>query len=200
MRQPYAERADRDRDVLEVLLAEIFERPGDLAAHLLDDDRRRANAARQRKSFQARRHVDAVAEDLALFDKDRPEVDADAETQPIFFGNPGFGAGKLGLHRNGTCDRIDRGRELGKHVVAGRADDAAVMLSYVAAERLAARPYRRDRRGIVFRHAAAVADGVGAQDRAKVPLDTRSTGCLHRERLSAARDRMGVWRRCRAGR
>ena len=166
--RPHAIRTHRRRDVLQLLLAEILERALHLAAHLLDDRRRRADAARVCERFEPRGDVDRVAEDL-LLDGEIAEMHPDAKAQAAILRKAGLAPSELRLHVERARDRVDGTGELREQVVADRVHDPAAMLAHVARDRVAVRAQHLRRRRLVLRHAAAVADRVGAQDRGELP-------------------------------
>ena len=119
---------DRPCDVLEVLLADILEAQVEPVPHLSWTVARNANAARLRQRFEPGRDVDAVAVDVAVLDDDVAEIDADAEFDPLRARASGVALGHALLHGHGAGDRFDDARELDQHAVAGRLDDAALVL------------------------------------------------------------------------
>src|SRR5207245_766734 len=66
-------------DVLERLLAHVFEGEVELARRILPNAGRDANAARLGQAFEPGRDVNAVARDVAVLDDDVADIDADAE-------------------------------------------------------------------------------------------------------------------------
>ena len=81
--EPHPKDVDRAGDVLDALLAEILEGDvvepvADLVAHRAGD----ADAARLGKHLEARRDIDAIAENVVLLDDHVAEIDADAELDP----------------------------------------------------------------------------------------------------------------------
>jgi hypothetical protein len=66
-------------DVLEALLADVFEGEVEAARRILLYTRRDADAARLGQTFEPGCDVDAVAKDVAVFDDDVALVDTDAE-------------------------------------------------------------------------------------------------------------------------
>src|SRR5262245_11505430 len=59
----------RPSEVLDLLLARVFERKGELVAHLIAHDRADADPARLGQSFQPCRYIDTVTVDVAsVFD------------------------------------------------------------------------------------------------------------------------------------
>jgi hypothetical protein len=73
--------ADRPVDVLDLLLAEIFVGHVQAIADLIADRRGDADASGLGDRFEARRYVDAVAENVALVHDHVAEIDADAIEQ-----------------------------------------------------------------------------------------------------------------------
>src|SRR6516225_4537457 len=90
------------RDVLELLLAQILEREIELAGDILLHARRNTQAARLRQAFEASGNVDAVAEDVAVFDDDVAHMDADAPLDAAFWNRRRVALGHLRLHLAGA--------------------------------------------------------------------------------------------------
>jgi hypothetical protein len=65
--------------ILELLVARIFERYVNFAAHLPEGIVRYANAARLGDAFQSRRNVDAIAENITFLYDDVAHVNADPD-------------------------------------------------------------------------------------------------------------------------
>src|SRR5262249_3195823 len=76
--QTNAVHAQRSRDVLKRLLAEISKLCPDLAAHLAKSVLGDADPAGLADAFQPCRDVDSIAEDVVALDKDIAGVNADA--------------------------------------------------------------------------------------------------------------------------
>src|SRR5271165_4790128 len=66
-------------DVLEGLLAQILDLEGDLAARVIEDGLRYADAARLGQTLQSSSNIDAVAIEVAPLDDHIAKVDPDAE-------------------------------------------------------------------------------------------------------------------------
>ena len=113
-------------DILEPLGPEIVAGEFDLAADLPKGIIGKAETARLREPLQACCDVDAVAENIVVFDNDIADMETDAEF------NPGLrqlaavmrGHGALDVHGASRC--IDRACELRQHAVADRLDDTAM--------------------------------------------------------------------------
>jgi hypothetical protein len=71
-------------DVLDLVLAHVLEREGELVAHLVAHHVADADATRLRQGFQPSGNVDAVAEDVLPIDDDVAKIDADAEIDARF--------------------------------------------------------------------------------------------------------------------
>jgi hypothetical protein len=100
---PATEDADRLRDVLHALLAEILEAVGELAPDMVVDAARDADAAGLGQPLETHGNIDAVAEDVAVLHHDIADIDADAKPHASFFAE-----GQVGLRRsrwNTTSDR-----------------------------------------------------------------------------------------------
>jgi hypothetical protein len=70
-------------DVLERLLADVFEGNVELARGILPDLRRDADAARLRQAFEPCRNVHTVPENVPILDYDVAHVNADAELDAL---------------------------------------------------------------------------------------------------------------------
>ncbi len=163
-RAGHAERADRPRDVLEVLLAHVLEAQVELAGDLVVDRRRHEDAAGGRDALQARRHVHAVAEQVGTLDHDLAEVDADPEQHPLRLGQRLVARLQRLLDLDGAAHAVDDAAELGEHRVARRVGDAAVVVRDDAVDDRAMRGEHAQRTRLVLVDEAAVADRVGRED------------------------------------
>ena len=114
-------------DILNVLLAEVFEVEWELIPYVFLDSPRDTDAARFCQTFQPRRDVDAVAVDLLAIDDHVAEVDTDAELHPAL----GWQIRVLGLERgldlDGALDRIHDACKLRKYTIARGIYEAPVM-------------------------------------------------------------------------
>ena len=120
-----AKHPDRPLDVLQRLLAHVFEGKvepiADVVAHRAGD----GDAAGRGDAFQPRRHIHAVAENVVALDDDVADIDADAELNAAAFRNISVALAHLALDFGGAGNRIHHARELDQHAVAGQLDDAA---------------------------------------------------------------------------
>jgi hypothetical protein len=71
------EDAHRPCDVLELLLADVFEGQVEAPHRVLPHPRRNANPARLGQSFEACRDIDAIAKNVAILDNDVSLMNAD---------------------------------------------------------------------------------------------------------------------------
>ena len=127
------------------------------------DDVRDENPAMRRLALEARRDIDAVAENVVALDDDVAEIDADAEVD----GRPRIeiALAHRPLHRDGAFDRIDDAAEFDQRAVAHHLDDAAAPRGDGWVERLAPDlPECSDRAGLVGPHHRGVAGNVGSED------------------------------------
>ena len=162
---------DRPRHVLEVLLATVVKREIELGKDLLVHGAGKADAARLGNPFQARRDVDAVAENVVAVEDDISEVDADPIADAPVLGNVRLARGHCLLDCDRTLNRIDHAGELDQHAVAGGLDDAPpVRRDLGVDQRLAVLLLARDGAGLVGLHEPGVADHVGGKDGRQSPL------------------------------
>jgi hypothetical protein len=124
---PHLEHAHRPVDVLEILLAGIVERDvqfvADLPVRVVGD----ANASGLRNGFQTRRHVDAVAEYVAVIFYDIADIETDTEFDPVVCRQIQVAFRHAALDREGTAHRVHDAAELGQKAVAGMLDDMSAM-------------------------------------------------------------------------
>jgi hypothetical protein len=91
-------------------------------------------------------------------------MDTDAKLHAPVERKAGVAGLKRALYLDGGAYRVESARELGEEVVPRRVDHPAPMLEDEAGEVFAMGLQGLDRRDLVLRHEAAVADRVGAQD------------------------------------
>ena len=126
--------AHRPCNVLDVLLAHIRERVGELVADLIPHDAADTDPARLGEGFEPRGDVDAIAKDVVVVDDDVAEIDADAEFDALALGHIGVALGYPALDLGRTAHRIDDALELDEHPVAGGLDDAAATFGDLGVE------------------------------------------------------------------
>jgi hypothetical protein len=115
-------------DILELLVARIFEGCVDLAAHLLESVIGYANAARLLDTFQSRGDIDAVAENITLLDDDIANVNADTDFNALFGRDVLITLRHSALRLDRTAGGIHGTAEFDQYSVASTLDDAAVVL------------------------------------------------------------------------
>ncbi len=136
----------------------------DLALDLQIKRLGQTDAARLGHALEARGDVDAVAVECAIVLGDHiAQIEADAEVHLPVFGELTVVAGKLVLDIDRRAQRLHGAGELGKQVVAGRIDHAAVMAGDVISEDLPVLGQGLDSGGLVVAHQSRVASHVGAE-------------------------------------
>jgi hypothetical protein len=152
----------RPRDILDALLAQIREDVGQLVADVVSHCPRDADPARLCERFEARRDIDAVAEDVVVLDDDVAEIDPDPEPDPAVLWHTGLAIDHRPLELGGTAHSVNDAREFRQHPVAGRLDDAAGMLADLRVDELAAMRLEAFVRAFLVRtHQARVARHIG---------------------------------------
>src|SRR5207247_8512424 len=177
------EDADGTDDVLDASFAEILERDIETVPHLVPHCSGNADPVRSSELLEARRYVDAVAEDIAVLDDHVAEVDPDAILNPprrryirvaprhptLDFGSALYGVGNT--------------LEFDQHSVAGRFDDASLVLGNDRIDELeAVGPEPRESSRLVGFHQSAITDHVSRENRREPALATR----FHCARLTEA--------------
>jgi hypothetical protein len=138
LRRGDAKHLHRLGDVLELALAQILEQDLGRAVDEIAHRARDVDRAPLGDVLEPRRHVHAVAVDVAVLDHDVAEIDADAEFDALPLGDVGVARRHAVLHVDRTAHRFDRTCELGEDAVARRLDEAALMLSDLRLNQLAA--------------------------------------------------------------
>jgi hypothetical protein len=82
-----------------------------------------AYAARLRDAFQAHCHVHSITENVATISDDVPDVDANAEFDPLLLRQAGVAFGHPPLDINGTAHSVDNAREVSEHPIASTFND-----------------------------------------------------------------------------
>ena len=134
----------RPVDILKQSLAEIVERKVRVASDLLEGAAGKAHAARLAFVLDPSRNVDAVAEDIVAVDDNIANIDPDTERDRR---NDGFVAfGHLALHGYCASNGIYGAGKFHRHAVAGRLDDASVVIGDRWIDNLAAMGLERFQR------------------------------------------------------
>src|SRR6266699_2301032 len=95
------------------------------------------DAAGLSERFQARRDIDAVAEDVAALGDNIAEIDADAKPDLPLVGHLRLAVDHPALHLGGAPHRVDDAGKFREQAVAGGLDDAALVLPDLRIEQLA---------------------------------------------------------------
>ena len=120
-----------------------------------------AHAARLGDPLEARRDIDAVAENIVVVEDDVADMDADAELDPQLRRDVARTLSHRALQLDRAACRIDGAGELDQHAVAGGLDDAAVMRGDAGIDDgLAQHLELRQRALLVTAHQPAVAGNV----------------------------------------
>src|SRR5581483_4931937 len=162
----------RARDVLERLLAQVYEGLRQLVADLTPGVLRKADAARLRDAFEPRRDVDGVAEQVVAIDHDIPQVNPDPERHTAVAGDLGIAPRHSALHFQRAAPGVDDARKFGEDAVAGGLDDATAMDRDSRVDQL--HPYGvqlRERAFFVDADQAAIAGDIRRQHRREPAFD-----------------------------
>src|SRR5271163_150154 len=98
---------DWPRDVLQRLLADVFEGEVEAARGILLNPRRDADAAGLGQAFEASRDIDAVAKDVTVLDDDVADVDADAKLDAVVLRQRGIPLGHCRPDLGRASERVD---------------------------------------------------------------------------------------------
>jgi len=119
--------AHRPRNVLDLLLAHIFEGEAKFVAHLVAYDPAYANPAGFGQGFEPCRDIDPVAVDIASVSDYIAEIDPHTEFDAAIQRHISVSLGHRALHFDGAAHRVDNAGELDEQPVAGSLDDAATV-------------------------------------------------------------------------
>ena len=172
--EPQPKGADRPRDVLQRLLAHIFEGEADSCRQASSCTRAETQIPPgSADAFQPRGDVDAVAENVAVLLDDVADIDADAEIYAARRSAcAGVALGHAGLDLDGAAHCIDDAGELGEQPVAGGLHDPAAVPRDRWDRRVRGDARRAGERAfLVSAHQPAVAGDVGRKDRRELPFD-----------------------------
>jgi len=111
--------AHRPGDVFETLLAHVDELGIDLAAHLAVGIFRDANATGFGNALQPTRDIDPVAVEIAAFNDDVAEIEANPEGDAVILCDAGVSLGHPVLNLDCAANRVHDARELGQEAIAG---------------------------------------------------------------------------------
>ena len=134
---------DRPFDVLQRLFARIFEGEVESVPDTVPHRTGNGDAAGLRNALNARRHVDAVAKYVVVFEYYITQVDTDAELNAPILWHVDITFAHSALNLGCTSYRIHNARELDQHSVTGEFDDATLMLSDLPIGHLAPMRFQR---------------------------------------------------------
>src|SRR5262249_15558468 len=185
---------DRPRDVLDALLAEIFEPRVEPAADLLAHRGGDTDAAGVGERLQPGGDVDAIAKNVVAVDDHIAEIDADTKLYRARRREVRIAPPHPCLDLAGTLDRADHALELDQQPVARGLDDAPAMPGDRRIDQLQAMGLEpRQRARLVYLHEPAVADHIGGKNRNELTFRLRhlhqAAFCLHQAHQSYRRFR-----------
>jgi hypothetical protein len=162
----------RARDVLERALAAIFKREAALAGQLPLHRIGNADSPRLGHRLEPGGDVHPVSEQIATFDHDITEVDADAEADAALGQDVFLIIRDPSLQGNRTSHGVYDGAKFHKSTVAHQLNDAPLVLCEERIHDLEAQPLDRSEgvRLVCFDQARIPGD-VGGHDRREAPLD-----------------------------
>jgi hypothetical protein len=138
--EPHSEDPHRTGNILEALLSHVLEGKVEMPGYVLLNTGRDANASGLGQTFEPSRHVDAVTEDVAIFDNHIAHVDTHSKFDALLACDPRIALGHALLPFGRTSQGIDDAGELDQETVPGSFDYAAMMfadlpLDYVRPDR-----------------------------------------------------------------
>src|SRR5688572_23561023 len=119
--------ADRSRDVLECLLADILKEETDLSGGIFLHALRHAYPTRVGDPLQPGSDVDPIAVDIPILLDDVADIDANTEFDLPVLIHIRIPLTHAGLHVHGAVDGIDHTGEIGHQTVAGVLENPAPM-------------------------------------------------------------------------
>jgi hypothetical protein len=162
------------RDVLDQLLAQIFKDHAAAMKQVIVHSSRDADLPALYQPLEPGGDVHAVAEDVALFDHDVADVDANSEAHLSPFRLTFIGSCKRLLDLDCAVNRVEYAREFGKYAIAGGVRDPTSMASDKLVDYSATGGQRRDRRFFIAVHQSAVALDIRGEDCSETSLERRS--------------------------
>jgi len=139
---------------------------------LIVHDARDADPAGHSDPLEPRGDVDAVAVNVAVLDDHITRVDANAVLNSLVLGRSMVLYRHPLLHSEGAGDRFDNAREFDEDSVAGRFDEAPLVLGDLRVDQIAAqRPEARKGAGLVPFHQTAVSGDIACQNGREPALD-----------------------------
>ena len=178
-------------DVLDLLLAEILKGDRQLIADLVADGAGDAQPAGPAQVLQPGGDIDAVAEDVAVFADDVPDIDADAKDEPLVLRHVRVSGRHPLLNRDSASDGFNGAREFNEKTVTSSLDDATVVGGDLRVDQLSPVPLQGAQgTDLVGTHQPTVADDICRHDRGEPAFD-RLSG-FHRFTAGSRRRRRPV--------
>jgi len=160
--------ANRSRNVLELLLAEVLEGVIELVANVVADHSAYCDPTRLGQSLQACGHVYPIAEDVITFHNHIAQVDPDPELDPLIRRGVRIAIGHTPLDLDRTTNRVHYARKLRQEAVASVLDDPAPVVRDLWIDQLLEMGLEpRVRPLLIHSHQARVSRHVGGEDRGK---------------------------------
>jgi len=128
--------ANRSRNVLELLLAEVLEGVIELVANVVADHSAYCDPTRLGQSLQACGHVYPIAEDVITFHNHIAQVDPDPELDPLIRRGVRIAIGHTPLDLDRTTNGIHDACKLCQEAVASVLDDPAAVLGDIGIDQL----------------------------------------------------------------
>ena len=123
--------------------------------------------------FEPSSDIDALAENVAVFDDDVPDVDANTELDALVRSHSHVALGHTALLLHGAADSVHSANELDQYPVACAFDDSSAMFGDVGLEKFApVRVEARERALLVGPHKPAVAGDITSENGGEPPLDS----------------------------
>ena len=143
------------------------------------------HAARLAELLEARRDVNAIAQQVLALDHHVAEIDAHAEHDAPLRRRFGLPCGGVFLDRDRAGNGVDHRAELGDGAVAHELDDAAVMPGQQGIDHLAAQILDRLEGGrLVLLDQSGISNDIGGENCRQPSFNSRSG---HRKRLHRSR-------------
>ncbi len=156
-------------DILQCLIAEVLDREIEFSPRLGQHRARDADAAGLGHGFEPRGDVDPVAKDVVAVDDHVAEIDPNAEVDAGLGGLRAIG--HRALPPDCAAHRVDDARELDEEPVAGRLDDAPVMLGDPRVDQLGPQRLEPHQRPFLVRpHQPRIARHIRGEDRGELAL------------------------------
>jgi len=164
---------DRLGDVFQSPRTQFPESDGELAFNLVVNLAGNEDSAGLRDCFEARRHVDAIAEDVVPIDDDVADIYADTKFDPLLLRHFGIAFDHPVLNVDGTAHGIDDTPELHQHAVAGCLHDPSAMLLNFGIDEGSSVGFQLGQSALfVGAHETAVSSDIGGEDRCEPSFRT----------------------------